>query len=48
MRSVDNAGDVKRADETVMDDNALRSVLALSLNGKDLDLLNKLSQEYRC
>ena len=47
MRSLNDAGDVKPADKAVVDDDALRSVLALPLNGKDLDLLDKLSQENR-
>ena len=47
MRSLNDAGDVEPADKTVVDDNALRSVLALSFHGKDLDFLNKLSKEYR-
>ena len=41
---MNDAGDVKRADETVMDDDALRSVLTCSLYGKDLDLFDQLSQ----
>ena len=45
--ALNDAGDVEPADKAVVDDNALRSVLALSLDGKDLNFLNKLSQEYR-
>ena len=47
MWALDYAGDVEPADEAVVDDDALRSILALSFHGKDLDFLNKLSQEYR-
>ena len=37
---------VKSADDAVVDNDALRSVLALAFHGKDLNLLDKLSQEY--
>ena len=47
MRSLNDAGDVEPADKAVVDDDSLCSVLALSLYGKDLDFLDKLSQEYR-
>ena len=47
MWALNDAGTVKPTDKAVVDDDALRSVLALSFHGKDLDLLNKLSQEYR-
>ena len=47
MRSQNDAGDVEPADEAVVDDNALCSALTCSFHGKDLDLLDKLSQEYR-
>ena len=47
MRALDYAGNVEPADEAVVDDDALRSVLTLSLNGKDLDFLDKFSKEYR-
>ena len=42
MRSLNDAGNVKPADEAVVNDDALRSVLALSLNGKNLDLIKLL------
>ena len=47
MRSLNDAEDVEPSDKTIVDNDALRSVLALPLDGKDLDLLDKLSQEYR-
>ena len=45
MRSLNNAGNVKSANKTVVDDNTLRSVIALAFYGKDLNFLNKLSKE---
>ena len=45
---MNDAGDVKRADEAVVDDYALRSALTRSLNGKHLNLFNQLSQNNRC
>ena len=45
---MNDAGDVKRADEAVMNDDSLRSVLSWSLYGKDLDLFNQLSQNNGC
>ena len=47
MRALDYAGNVEPADEAVVDDDALRSVLTLALDGKDFNLLDKLSEEYR-
>ena len=41
---MNDAGDVKCSDETVMNDDTLRSLLARSLYGKDLNLFNQLSQ----
>ena len=41
---MNDAGDVKCADEAVMNDDYLRSILARSLHGKDLDLFNQLSE----